>query len=155
MGETVLSADFDRGAIEIVASAQTRLALELLRPNGISIVGLQQSLPDIICRSPFAMALLDEDLRHLGASDTYCEALQASRSVVLGKTHSELFPDLPKGWKEARQRCLEGETTISEGEWHFDNSHHPLHLNWQLHPWKKSRSKIGGAILFLKKTTGP
>jgi len=153
MGEIVLRADLDRGAVEIVAGAQTRLALELLRPRGISIVGLQQSLPDIICRSPFAMALLDEDLRHLGASDAYCEVLQVSRSVIVGRTHPELFPDLPKGWEMAQQRCLAGEATISEDEWSFGNSDQPLRLSWQLHPWRKSRSKLGGAILFLKKIT--
>lgn len=98
-GKIALRAEFDRRAIEIVADAQTRLSLELLRPNGISIVGLQQSLPNIICRSPFAMALLDEDLRHLGASDAYCAALHTSRSVISGKTHPELFPNLPKGWE--------------------------------------------------------
>jgi len=154
MGEIVLIADLNRGAIEIVAAAQTRLALELLRPNGISIVGLQQSLPDIICRSPFAMALLDEDLRHLGASDAYCAALQVSRSVILGKTHPELFPDLPKGWEMAQRRCLAGEATIYEDEWRSGSIDQPFRLSWQLHPWKKSRSKIGGAILFLKKITG-
>lgn len=145
-----MSSNFDHGAIEIVAGAQTRLALELLRPNGISILGLQQSLPDIICHSPHAMALLDDNLRHLGASDAYCAKLHVSRTAILGRSHQELFPGLSEGWEEVQRRCLAGEATTSEDEWGLGDSDQPRRLRWQLHPWRKSRSKIGGAILFLK-----
>jgi PAS domain-containing protein len=139
--------------LEAVAGAQARLTLALLRPEGVRITGLRHSLADIVDRSPHAMALLDESFRHLGASDAYCEQMRTDRTAILGKTHKELFLELPEGWETAQQRCLAGESAIFEDEWGPVNADEPLRLSWQFHPWSKSRSKIGGAILFLKEIT--
>ena len=145
--------DFNNGAMEIVACAQTRLALALLRPGGDRIVGLQHSLADIVDSSPHAMALLDGGFRHLGASDAYCAKLHADRTAILGRTHKELSLELPEGWELAQQQCLAGESATLEEEWASGNGDNRLRLSWQLHPWSKSRSKIGGTILFLKEIT--
>ncbi len=142
--------DFNNGAMEIVACAQTQLALALLRPEGVRIMGLQHSLADIVDSSPHAMALLDGGFRHLGASDAYCAKLHADRTAILGKTHQELSLELPEGWELAKRQCLAGKSATLEEDWVPGNGDNRLRLSWQLHPWSKSRSKIGGTILFLK-----
>jgi PAS domain-containing protein len=114
---------------------------------------MRRSLADIVDSSPYAMALLDESFRHLGASDAYCEQMRTNRTAILGKTHTELLLELPAGWETAQQRCLAGESVILEDKWDPANAAQPLRLSWQFHPWSKSRSKIGGAILFLKEIT--
>jgi len=145
-----LRTDFDNGTMEIVACAQTRLALSLLRPEGVRIMGLQHSLADIVDNSPHAMALLDGGFRHLGASDAYCVKLHAGRTAILGRTHRELSLELPEGWELAKRQCLAGQSATLEEDRAPGNSNNRPRLSWQFHPWSKSRSKIGGTILFLK-----
>jgi signal transduction histidine kinase len=131
------------------------MVLALLRPQGIGIVpvGLQNSLAAIVESAPCAMALLDDGFRHLGASDRYCARLRADRIAVLGKTHQELFSSLPKEWELAQKRCLAGKSSSFEQEWTLCTIGKQRRMSWQLYPWRKFRSRMGGAILFLHELT--
>lgn len=143
------------------ADSQSRAALALLRPEGIGFfpVGLLESLAAIVKNAPSPMALLDEGFRHLGASDRYCTALRGGdyctalrgdRIGVIGKTHKELFSSLPPDWELAQKRCLNGESSKFEHDWTPLEPGKRRRTSWQLHPWRKSRMRIGGAILFLQ-----
>lgn len=131
---------------------QSRVALALLRPEGIGIVpvGLPNSLAAIVESAPYAMALLDEDFRHLGASDHYCATLHADRIAILGRTHKELFSSLPEDWEMAQKRGLNGESSKFEHDWTPRAIGRKRRMSWQLHPWRRSRTRMGGAILFLQ-----
>jgi signal transduction histidine kinase len=69
---------------------------------------------------------------------------------MLGKTHGELFSALPADWEPAQKRCLRGESSKFEHDWTPLPIGIRRRMSWQLHPWRKSRSRIGGAILFLQ-----
>ena len=131
---------------------QSRAVLAMLRPEGVGVipVGLQNSLEIIVQNAPFAMTMLDEDFRHLAASDEYSALLRADKSGLLGKTHEELFSSLPADWELAQKRCLAGESHRFEHDWTTGTNGERRRMNWHLHPWRKSRSRIGGAILFLQ-----
>jgi hypothetical protein len=131
---------------------QSREALALLRLEGIEVVpvGLLGSLAAIVESAPYAMALLDEGFRHLGTSGDYCSTLRADRIAILGKTHKELFSSLPKDWELAQKRCMAGESSKFEHDWTPVTIGKRRRMSWQLHPWRKSRTRIGGAILFLQ-----
>jgi hypothetical protein len=94
--------------------------------------------------------MLDEGFRHLAVSDTYCRELRTNKVAILHRTHKEIFPVLPQSWEASLQSCLAGQSVTSEGEWSCSNDGQQFRVNCQLDPWKKSRSKIGGTILFLK-----
>jgi PAS domain-containing protein len=138
-----------------VARTQSLLTLATLRPEGIRIrpIGLQNSLEAIVANAPCAIALLDDGFRHLAVSDTYCRELRTNKVAILHRTHEEIFPVLPLNWEATLQSCLAGESVTSEGEWSCSNNGEQFRINCQLDPWRKSRSKIGGTILFLKEPT--
>ena len=131
---------------------QSRAVLALLRPEGIGVVpvGLPNSLASIVESAPYAMALLDESFRHVGASDHYCAELRADRLAILGKTHKELSSSLPEDWELTQKRCLTGQSSTIELDWTPRTIGRPRRMSWQLHPLRKSRTRIGGAVLFLQ-----
>jgi PAS domain S-box-containing protein len=149
-----MSTTGDIGGNGMADAPQSRTALATLHHEGIKYLpcGLQNSLEALIANAPYAMALLDGNFRHLEVSDNYCRILGTDRFALLGRTHKELFAVLPQSWDMAKRRCLAGESVKLEGDSICDKDDKQFRINYQLEPWRKSRSKIGGAILFLKET---
>jgi PAS domain S-box-containing protein len=148
----MLNAQIHRINDEAAANLQTIAAPDLLRPGGIETVpvGLQNTLAAIVESAPYAIALLDDDFRHLGASDTYCAMLRTDRIAIMGKTCRDLFFPLSGDWEMAQQRCLAGESSTFEHDWTSGSHGKARRMRWQIRPWRKSRARVSGAILFVQ-----
>ena len=59
---------------------------------------------------PVGVAMLDREMRYLQVSDRWCADYSVDSSEVLGRSHYDLFPDIPPLWKEMHSRALGGET---------------------------------------------
>src|SRR5438552_14857037 len=65
---------------------------------------------------PAGVAMLDCDLRYLQVSDRWCTDYSVNSSQILGRSHYDMFPDIPEGWKEVHRQGLEGETLRADEE---------------------------------------
>lgn len=98
--------------------------------------------------APAAIAMFDNDMRYIAASKRYLSDYGLPSEPITGKSHYDLFPDLPIHWKTIHQRCLKGEIMTAEAEPFVRQNGHTDWVSWEIHPWYKQGGKIGGILLF-------
>ena len=84
---------------------------------------------------PAGVAMLDRDMRYLQVSDRFCEDYSADSSQILGRSHYEVFPDIPQKWKEMHRRALQGEILRAEED-RWDRKDGTRWVRWEIRPWK-------------------
>ena len=95
--------------------------------------------------------MFDRDMRYLQVSDRWCADYSVDSSQILGRSHYELFPDLPQHWKEMHRRGLEGETLQAEDRW--DREHGTKWVRWEIRPWFNIDGVPGGILIFAEDIT--
>jgi len=98
--------------------------------------------------------MFDREMRYLAASQRWKDdyGLGGERDIA-GKSHYELFPDLPERWKSIHARALAGEV-IRANEDRFDRYDGSiLWLRWEVRPWRSNDGSIGGIIIFAEDIT--
>jgi len=102
---------------------------------------------------PAGVAMLDRDMRYLQVSDRWCADYSVDSSQVLGRSHYELFPDIPQSWKEMHRRALEGETLrADEDRWDREGGT-TTWVRWEIHPWRTPSGIVGGILIFAEDIT--
>jgi PAS domain S-box-containing protein len=101
---------------------------------------------------PAAVAMLDRDMRYLQVSDRWCADYSLDSSKILGRSHYEIFPDLPERWKEIHRRGLEGETLRAEED-RWDRESGTNWSRWEIRPWKNRDGLPGGILIFSEDIT--
>jgi PAS domain S-box-containing protein len=101
---------------------------------------------------PAGVAMLDCDMRYLQVSDRFCADYSIDSDQVLGRSHYELFPDIPDRWKEIHRCALQGETLRAEED-RWDREGSVLWVRWEIRPWWKSDGSQGGVLLFAENIT--
>jgi PAS domain-containing protein len=65
--------------------------------------------------------MFDRDMRYIAVSRRWCDDFSLRGSDILGRSHYEIFPDLPPRWLTVHRRALGGETIKNEED-RFDRS---------------------------------
>jgi PAS domain S-box-containing protein len=101
---------------------------------------------------PAAVAMLDREVRYLQVSDRWCADYSVDSSQLLGRSHYEIFPDIPDGWKEIHRRALAGETLRAEEDpWVREGG--TTWLRWEIRPWQNVDGLPGGILIFTEDVT--
>jgi len=111
----------------------------------------EEMLRLFIRHTPAAIAVLDTEMRYLVVSDRWIKDYHHEGKELIGRSHYELFPDLPERWKEGHRRALAGAVEKSDedqGRIRLDGSYD--WLKWELRPWRKADGEIGGVIFFIE-----
>jgi PAS domain S-box-containing protein len=112
----------------------------------------EELLKNFVKNVPAGVAMLDRDMRYLQVSDRFCADYSVDSAQVLGRSHDELFPDIPDRWKEIHRRALQGETLRAEED-RWDREGGTLWIRWEIRPWWKSDGSQGGVLLFAEDVT--
>jgi PAS domain S-box-containing protein len=104
--------------------------------------------------APAALAMFDEQMRYLAVSRRWISNFRlAGEEPLIGRSHYEVFPDLPEAMKLAHRRALAGEVVRGEGE-HRVRANGPKHwLTWEVRPWNLNTGAIGGIVIFSEDIT--
>ncbi len=101
---------------------------------------------------PAAVAMLDRDMRYLQVSNRWCVDFSLDSSQLLGRSHYEIFPDLPERWRQIHRRCLEGETLRAEED-RWERAGGTTWLRWEMRPWQNLEGVPGGVLIFSEDIT--
>lgn len=97
--------------------------------------------------------MFDTDMRYLQVSDRFLTDYDLEGEDLIGKSHYDVFPNLPKRWRDAHQRILAGAVEQCEEDSYITSDGSTGWLQWESLPWRKADGKIGGLILFTQVIT--
>ena len=112
----------------------------------------EELLKTFVKHVPAAVAMLDRDMRYLQVSNRWCADFSLDSSQLLGRSHYEIFPDLPERWRQIHRRCLEGETLRAEED-PWDRASGTTWLRWEIRPWQYLDGVPGGILIFSEDIT--
>jgi PAS domain S-box-containing protein len=134
----------------------TRQFNRMLEAQSTATRDLRQSeaqMRVLLDNSPTALALLDGELRYLAASRRWLDDFKLDGMNLIGRSHLEVFPELPERWKEVLRRCLAGASESAEqDEYTYANGLHDW-MRWAVLPWYRSNGEIGGVVIFCERIT--
>ncbi|HRQ23817.1 MAG TPA: PAS domain S-box protein, partial [Anaerolineales bacterium] len=92
-------------------------------------------------------------MRHIVVSKHFRKVYRLGDLDIIGKSHYEVFPDLPERWKKAHRRCLEGAVERADEDFFAHGDGSVDWTKWEIRPWYESDGGIGGIILFVEVIT--
>ncbi len=136
------SADEPCGALAVFMDITDRVTMERELAKSKEIMRL------FIEHAPVALAMFDTNMNYLAVSERWRYDYGLHDVELTGLSHYEVFPDIPKRWREIHQRSLHGELLSSDGDCFERRDGTVQWLRWEIHPWYLDGKNIGGIILF-------
>ena len=99
--------------------------------------------------TPAAVAMLDNDMRYLAVSQKWIEDYNFNDKNIIGESHYTMFPNLDDERKFRHREILNGKVLRREEDVFIDSLTEKQHfIAWEMRPWYKSTSEIGGMMIF-------
>ena len=99
--------------------------------------------------APAVVAMFDDKMRYLAVSRRYISDFRLPPDIeLIGRSHYEIFPDIPPRWREVHARVLAGEELAHEEDPFLRSDGRIDWCRWLMKPWRTAEDRIGGALLF-------
>jgi PAS domain S-box-containing protein len=143
-------------AVDVTDRKKTEATLHELNRDLKEQTALLQSREELlnifVKNVPAGVAMLDHDLRYLQVSERWCTDYSVDRSQILGRSHYEVFPDIPDRWNEVHRRALQGETLRAEED-RWDRADGTIWVRWEIRPWYTAEGLVGGILILAEDIT--
>lgn len=158
--------DWSGGRAQHVVASGTMLAIGLLVTfmlenlrRGEGLLQIQthrarRSEQRMVAQAPVGLAMFDTQMRYLACSQQW-KAMFGFHSDddFMGRSHYEVFHDIPMRWRVVHQQVLQGQTLSSRQD-RFERADGSVQwMHWECRPWRTPGGKIGGIILWAEDVT--
>jgi PAS domain S-box-containing protein len=114
----------------------------------------QAQLAVFVEHAPAAIAMFDREMRYLAVSRRFVIDFRLPpEAQLMGKSHYEVFPEIPQRWRDIHARVLAGEELSQEEDQFRRQDGRTEWTGWSMAPWRGGDGTIGGAVLFAEVTT--
>ena len=109
----------------------------------------QAQLAVFVEHAPAAIAMFDREMRYLAVSRRFVVDYRLPPDAqLIGRSHYEIFPDIPQRWRDIHARVLAGEELSQEEDQFTHQDGRTDWVRWSMVPWRRADGNIGGALLF-------
>ncbi len=137
------------GMLYVLVRRESRRQLQL----SAELADREQLLSTFVQHVPAAVALVDRDMRYLLASQRWLSDFGIDLTQVIGRLHSDAFPDCTLPWTQAHQRALAGEVTRAEDDRLIRPDHSVQWLRWEFRPCNVIDGRIETIAIFFEDIT--
>ena len=103
--------------------------------------------------APAAIAMLDGEMRYIAASRRWLQDFGLEGEALTGRSHYEIFPEIPERWKALHRRALGGEDLYCDEDRFVRANFAVQWLRWEMHPWRTAAGGVGGLLIFTEDIT--
>ena len=106
----------------------------------------EERLRLFIEQAPAAMVMVDRNMHYLALSQRWMHDFHLSGPVI-GRSHYDVFPEIPEAWRQGHQRCLAGATEKTDADRFARADGTVLWIKREVRPWRDTQGNIGGLII--------
>lgn len=136
----------DRVLATVVDVSQSTREGERLRER-------EELLQLFVDHAPAALAMFDREMRYIAVSRRWLDDYRLGSRNIVGRSHYEVFPELPERLRAVHRRCLAG-AVERQDEAPFERADGTTQwLRWEALPWHTAAGDIGGILIFSEDIT--